>query len=164
MTRGAALSAHPCSASRGGRRLRAAVIAQQRGFALISGVFLITILFLLSAYLIGFRVQQDSSIALDANGSRAFAAAVSGAEWAAFNSLRNGMCAASTTLAFATAGLNDFTATVTCSRATYDEAGAVVTMDTIVATACNQPQGGECPSTAPGSGYVERQVTMKVGL
>jgi MSHA biogenesis protein MshP len=134
---------------------------EQRGFALVSGIFLITILFLLSAYLIGFRVHQDSSLALDALGTRAYAAARSGAEWGAYNSLRNGTCAASTALAF-DATLAGYTATVTCSRSSYDEGGVLVTVDTVVANACNQPAAGNCPNPAPGVNYSERQITMTV--
>ena len=133
----------------------------QRGFALVSGIFLITILFLLSAWLIGFRVQQDSSLTLDALGTRAYAAARAGAEWGAYNSLRNGACAPSTAVTFG-ATLAGYTATVTCSRSAYDEGGAIVNVDTIVANACNQPAGGTCPNAAPGPNYVERQITITV--
>ena len=135
--------------------------SKERGFALVSGIFLITILFLLSAYLIGFRVHQDSSLTLDALGTRAYAAARSGAEWGAYNSLRNGTCAASTALAFG-GTLAGYTATVACSRSAYDEGGAVVNVDTIVVNACNQPSGGNCPNAAPGAHYAERQITITV--
>ena len=133
----------------------------ERGFALVSAVFLITILFLLSAYLIGFRVHQDSSLMLDTVGTRAYAAARSAAEWGAYNSLRNGTCAASTSLTFS-ATLADYAATVTCTRNTYDEAGTTVTVDTIVANACNQPSAGNCPNASPGANYAERQMTVTV--
>jgi MSHA biogenesis protein MshP len=135
---------------------------RQRGFALMTGIFLITILFLLSAFLIGFRVHQDSSVSLDVLGTRAYAAARSGAEWGAYNSLRNNTCAATSALAFAST-LAGFTATVTCSRSAYDEGGATVNIDTILATACNQPSAGNCPNAAPGANYVERQITTSVG-
>jgi MSHA biogenesis protein MshP len=134
----------------------------QHGFALVSGIFLITILFLLSAYMIGFRAHQDSSLVLDALGTRAFAAARSGAEWGAYESLRNGNCAGSTTVALA-GTLSAFTATVACSRSVYDEGGATINIDTIVANACNQAAGGKCPNNAPGLNYVERQITVTVG-
>ena len=133
----------------------------QRGFALVSGIFLITTLFLLSAYLIGFRVHQESGLTLDALGTRAYAAARSAAEWGAYNSLRNGTCAASTTLGFAET-LAGYGATVTCSRSTYDEGGTTVIVDTIVANACNQPASGNCPNAAPGANYAERQMTITV--
>jgi MSHA biogenesis protein MshP len=133
----------------------------QRGFALVSGIFLITILFLLSAYMIGLRVHQDSSVALDALGARAYSAARSGAEWGAYSSLRNGACAPSTAVTFE-GTLAGYTATVTCSRGAYDEGGAIVTMDTIVVNACNQPAAGACPNATPAANYVERQITVTV--
>lgn len=134
----------------------------QRGFALVSAVFLIAVLSLLSAYLVSLRSYQDSSISLDTLGTRAYAASRAGAEWAAYNSLRNNACAASTALALG-GTLTGFTATVTCSRSVYDEAGTAVAVDTIVATGCNQPSAGLCPNPVPGAYYVERQVTMTVG-
>jgi MSHA biogenesis protein MshP len=139
----------------GGRRA-------ERGFALASAVFLITTLFLLSAYLVVFRVYQDSALSLDALGTRAFAAARSGAEWGAYNSLRNDTCAATTALALA-GTLAGFTATVTCTRSAHNEGGTTINVDTIVANGCNQPIAGNCPNASPGPYYVERQVTITVG-
>src|ERR1035437_7429715 len=78
-----AMNIRNCTGTHGRKHL-------QRGFALVTGVFLITMLFLLSAYMIGFRVQQDASISLDTLGTRAYAAARSGAELGAYNSLRPG--------------------------------------------------------------------------
>ncbi len=135
--------------------------SSQRGFALVTSVFLITMLFLLSAYMVGFRVQQDAGVSLDTLGTRAYAAARSGVEWGAYNSLRNNTCAASSALAFS-GTLSGYTATVTCTRSQFDEAGVTVSTDTIVANACNQPAGGNCPNNAPGANYVERQVTIMV--
>ena len=131
------------------------------GFTTVAATFLVTILALLAAYLVSFRVQQDSALALDAMGTQAHAAARSGADWGAYQSLRNNSCAATTSLALAGA-LSAFTATVTCARATFNEGGTSVNVDTIVANACNQPSGGTCPNAAPGANYAERQVTMTV--
>ena len=139
----------------------------QRGFALVTGVFLITMLFLLSAYMIGFRVQQDASISLDTLGTRAYAAARSGAEWGAYNSLRPGPCAlGNTTTSLALGGtLSGYTTTVKVTGTQYNEGvvGVMVTMCSIVSNACNQPSGGNCPNPAPGVNYVERQITVTVG-
>ena len=133
----------------------------QRGFTLVAAVFLIATLSLLSAYLMSLRVYQDTGLSLDALGTRAYAASRAGAEWGAYNSLRNGACAPSTALALG-GTLAGFTATVLCSRATYSEAENTVAVDTIVANACNQPAAGNCPNPAPGAYYVERQMTMTV--
>jgi MSHA biogenesis protein MshP len=131
----------------------------QRGFTLVSAVFLIVVLASLSAYLVNLRLYQEASGTLDTLGTRAYAAARSGVEWAAYNSLRNSTCAASTSLALA-GTLSGFTVTVTCNTAgPYDEAGAAVNVDTIVATACNS---ATCPPATPSPNYVERQITVMV--
>ena len=132
-----------------------------RGFTTVAATFLITILAVLSAYLIGFRVQQDTSLSLDALGTRAHAAARAGAEWGAYKSLRDGTCSGATPIAL-DGTLSGFTATVTCTRGTFNEAGSDINVDTIVANACNQPVGGACPNAAPGAYYAERQVTITV--
>src|SRR5206468_3293712 len=117
-------------------------------------------LFLLSAYMVNFRLYQDAGTSLDTLGSRAFAAARSGVEWGAFNSLVNNACAASTPLTMG-GTLNVFTVTVTCSRSTFNEAGVIpnTNTDTIVATACNDVA---CPPASPGKNYVERQLSVMV--
>lgn len=136
-------------------------VRMQRGFTLVATVFLVAILSLLSAYLVTLRSYQDTGISLDTLGMRAYAAARAGAEWGAFNSLRNGACAPATAVALA-GTLSGYTATVTCSRATYSEADQIVTVDTIVSNGCNQPAGGACPNAAPGAFYGERQITLTV--
>jgi MSHA biogenesis protein MshP len=145
--------------------MNAAVFSQeahghaQRGFTLVSGIFLIVILAALSAYLINFRVYQDAAVALDALGTRAYAAARSGVEWGAYNSLQNNACAASASLALA-GTLTGYTVNVTCTRNTFNEAGPpLVNIDTIVATACNN---ATCPPATLGANYVERQITIVV--
>ena len=129
----------------------------QRGFTLIAAVFLIATLALLSAYLVGLRSYQDTGLSLDTLGMRGYAASRAGAEWGAYNSLRNDACAAGASLALA-----GFTATVTCVRSTYSEGASTIAVDTIVSTACNQPVAGACPNPAPAAFYVERQITLTV--
>ena len=146
--------------SGGGRRFVSR--SAERGFTLVAGIFLITILFLLSAYMVSFRLYQETGLTLDMRGTRAYAAARSGGEWGAYNSLRNNTCAASTSLALS-GTLSGYTATVTCTRSSFDEAGTAVNIDTIVANACNQPVAGNCPNATPGADYVERQITFTVG-
>lgn len=132
---------------------------RQRGFALMSAIFLITILFLLSAYMVSLRVYQEASVSLDTLATRAYAAARSGIEWGVYNSLRNNACAASTSLALG-GTLSGYTVTVTCTAGgPYNEAGSLTNVDTIVAIACNN---ATCPQAAPGPSYVERQITTMV--
>jgi MSHA biogenesis protein MshP len=134
---------------------------RQSGFTLVAAVFVTTILALLSVYLMRLHVYQESAVALDTLGTRAYAASRAGAEWGAYEALRNNACGG-TSLALA-GTLAGFTATVTCLRTPYDEGGTTVEVFTIVSTGCNQPAAGSCPNLSPGAYYVERQVTMTVG-
>jgi len=144
-----------------GRIRRRGRSSAQRGFTIVAAVFLITILSLLSAYLVGLRVYQELDVTLDTLGTRAYAAARSGAEWGAFNSLRNNTCTATTALTLG-GSLAGYKATVTCVRSTFNEGGTTVLIDTIIANACNQPLAGNCPNATPGTNYVERQMTFTV--
>lgn len=139
---------------------------RQAGFTLVTAIFLITILFLLSAFMIGFRVYQDASVSLDTQGTRAYAATRAGAEWGAYQALRAGPCVTGTTSLALAGTLAGYTATVQLQASTYDEAGTSITICNITATACNQPVGvapGTCPNPAPGANYAERQITIIVG-
>ena len=115
---------------------------------------------LLSAYLIGIRVYQESGVTLDMLATRAFAAARSGTQRGAYNSLRNNACATSTALAFG-GSLAGFTATVACTRNVYDEGGSATNVDSIVATPATS-RCGKRPIPTPGANYVERQITLTV--
>lgn len=144
------------------QRIKASVSAQ-RGFTLVTGVFLIGILAALSIYMIALRVIQDSSAIVDTLGTRAYAAARSGAEWGAYQALRPGPCVAAVN-SFAMAGtLAGFTVTVTTTPTTYNEGGTTVTICNIQSNACNIPAAGACPNAAGGTNYAERQMTIVTG-
>ena len=57
----------------------------QRGFSLVSAIFLLVVLAVLGAAMVTFSTTQDQGQALDAMGSRAYEAANAGIEWAAYN-------------------------------------------------------------------------------
>ncbi len=133
--------------------------SRNAGFAMVTAVFIIVALAALAAAIVSLvRTQQTGSM-LDTEGARAYQAARGGVEWGAFNSLRNNTCAPATAVALG-GTLGAYTATVTCTRTTHNEAGTTVNIDTIMATACNQPA---CPNPAPGAGYAERQIGIVVG-
>ena len=137
----------------------------QRGFSLVTAVISLTILSLLAAFIIGIRAYQDSSVTLDVLGTRAYSAARVGIEWGAYQALRPGPCAVGlVTNSFALTGsLTGFTATVATTGSQFNEAGTVITMCSIVSTACNQPSAGACPNATHGANYAERQITVTVG-
>jgi MSHA biogenesis protein MshP len=133
----------------------------QRGFSLVTAVFLITVLALLGAFMVSVGGFQQKSSQLDIQGVRAYQAARAGVEWGAYQSLRNNACAG-TTLTFIGTTLEGFNTTVTCFRTTPTELNTTVTMDQITATACNDVP--PCPNAAPTvADYLERQITITVG-
>ena len=142
------------------RRLR------QRGFALVLAVFLLVSLAAMGAYLLTVSgLQQEAGIA-DEQGTRAYQAARTGIDWAAYQVLRSpggafatncSAGAVSQTLALA-GGLAGFAATIACTSTVHVEGATSVRVYAITATACNR---ASCPGTA-GAEYVERQLQLSV--
>lgn len=135
----------------------------QRGFGLATAIFLLVVLAALGAFLLTVSGLQQTSSALDLQGSKAYQAARAGIEWGVFQALRNGSCAApSAATSFIPAGgtLTEFTVTVGCAATPYSEVTAATgNVYLITATACNRPTAGRCDTVvAPGPNYVERQL------
>ncbi|MEW5888823.1 MAG: hypothetical protein AB1768_07175 [Pseudomonadota bacterium] len=134
----------------------------QRGFSIVSAIFLVVILAALGAFMVSLSTTQHTASNLDVQGARAYQAAQAGIEWAAWQAVKNSAAyacatggASADTIAFP-GDLAGFTTTVTCSSNAYDEAGNTVRVYAIISTA---------QSGTPGtSGYVERQLTATVAL
>ncbi len=62
---------------------------KQRGFSLVSAIFLLVVLAGLGAAMVTFSTTQQQSQAMDLMGSRAYQAANAGIEWAAYNIASN---------------------------------------------------------------------------
>lgn len=96
--------------------------------------------------------------------ARAQEAAAAGADWARWR-LRvpaAPLCSASSNVALPGA-MALWTVTTRCTAvASVSEGGATVTRWRVVADACNQPQGGACPSASPAAGYVQATRTVWV--
>jgi len=155
----------------------------QRGFSIVTAIFLIVVLGLLGVFIVTVVGMQQQSQALDVQGVRAYHAARAGIEWGAFQVLDpshsqvSGLancdamnpapipmpdCPATnpTHLSGLAGSLSLFTVTVQCTlRADTTEGNRRVRVYEIVATACNQPNAGSCLGTTPASGYVARSVT-----
>ena len=140
-----------------------ALVARQAAFALPSAIFLMVILAGLGVFLVFVSTHQQLGHAADIQGVRAYQAARAGVEWGVFNFLRGGGACAAIAPGFIPNPADGFTVTVTCVAGTNNEAGTNVTTARIVATACNQPLAGNCPSNVPGTNYVERQIAISVG-
>ena len=57
----------------------------QRGFSIVTAIFLLVVLAGLGAAMVTFSTAQNQSQAMDLMGSRAYQAANAGIEWAAYN-------------------------------------------------------------------------------
>jgi len=145
----------------------------QRGFSLPTAIFLLVVLLLLGAFVVSITGTQQSALALDVQGVRAYQAARAGIEWAAYHALdpnnvlnpstcspapQMPSCPPDTNLPPLAGSLEPFTVTVTCATTATTEGNHEVRVFRVVATACNQPQVGNCPNSAPATGYVERRL------
>jgi len=140
---------------------------RERGFSIVTAIFLLVVLSLLGAFIVSVTGLQQSSLQLDVQGVRAYHAARAGIEWGAWQVLDPNnsigtpalpVCPASTNLTGLAGSLSPFTVTVTCSatiNAPTTEGLRNIGAYQIIATACNQPP---CPNPTPASGYVERQL------
>ncbi|MFN0318436.1 MAG: agglutinin biogenesis protein MshP [Burkholderiales bacterium] len=134
----------------------------QRGFSMMSAIFLIVVLALLGAAMAKFSIMQHTSSTLDFEGVRAYQAARAGIEWGLYRIL-DPDTAPSATLPSCWAGsanvtlggdLSPFTTLVSCTSASTTEDTDNITVYRIVATAS---QG-----TAGTQNYIERQVESTV--
>lgn len=148
----------------------------QRGFSILTAVFLIVVLSLFGVFILSVTGIQQSSQALDIQGVRAYQAARAGVEWAAFQTLDpnnaqlGGLpscagvpmpsCPGSPAHLSGLGGsLSPFTVSVICTATATTEGNRDIRVFEVTATACNQPSAGACPNAAPAAGYTERRLT-----
>ncbi|MBZ0105780.1 MAG: hypothetical protein K8H84_09130 [Sulfuricella denitrificans] len=131
------------------------------GFALVNAIFLLLLMAGLAALIANFSASQHAGSAMDVQGSQAYQAARSGIEWGVYQQLRSASCVTKTSFTAPAPTLSSFRITVRCTKF----AGATPDMDVyqVESTACNQPDGGgDCPGTAGGAHYIERQLQVKL--
>lgn len=127
---------------------------RQRGFSIVSALFLLVVLAALGAFMATFSSVQHTSSAMDVRGTQAYQAARAGAEWGMYRVLRitPASCAAPAPV------LNDipgFAVTVECEAPQqYKEGVTPVTVYRITSTARS--------GTVGKIGYVERQVQVTI--
>ena len=138
----------------------------QRGFSLISAIFLLLVLAGLGAAMVTFSTSQTRNLAMDVLGSRAYQAAQAGIEWAAYKIETTPGGGGGTVFVPATAtalggNLSDFTVTVA-----YDAASAPASTeegpDVIGGYVWSYNITSTATLGAPGTpNYFERIVTAK---
>jgi MSHA biogenesis protein MshP len=137
-------------------------VATQRGFSIVSGIFLLVIMASLGTFMLMFSTVQQTTSAQDLQGSRAYQAARTGIEWGLYQVLRNPpppaaapACPAAT-LSGLGGALAGFDVVVTCTSTDYTEAGNPVRIYQI-------KSNGHTAGVAAGTRqYVERELQVTV--
>lgn len=142
----------------------------QRGFSLISAIFLLVVIAALGAFAVTLSTTQQQSAALDVLGTRAYHAARAGIDWGAFQLIIGGP-AGGFAVACQTGGaipqpgalpgtMAGFVVTVGCAATSYDEGartvagGNPVWIYTLTSTATM--------GVAATPNYVERQISVTI--
>lgn len=129
----------------------------QRGFAIVSAIFLLVVLGALGAFMVTLSTVQHTSSTQDLQGARAYQAARAGIEWGAYQVLRSASCAASTSLTLPAPSLTGFTVMVDCIEAAgspFTEGANQIRVYQITSTATS--------GTAGSAYYVERQLSAAI--
>jgi MSHA biogenesis protein MshP len=141
----------------------------QKGFSLVTAIFLLVVLSLLGAMMVSFFTVQQQTAALDVMGSRAYQASRAGVEWSAFQVLQSGVAGPAVATACQAPGgtaqtlpalggsLSPFTVRVSCSAASHVEAAGTVWVYSISSVASTTGSAAGSPD------YVERQIQMTIG-
>ncbi|WP_435627490.1 pilus assembly PilX family protein [Candidatus Ferrigenium straubiae] len=137
----------------------------QRGFSLVTAIFLLVVIAALGVFAVTLSTTQQQSAALDVMGTRAYHAARAGIEWGAYQVLPNSAVAggfaatcrggaASQVIAPLPNTLAGFNVNVQCVSSPHSEASATVTIYQLTSTAT---QGAVAMPD-----YVERQMTVTI--
>jgi len=134
----------------------------QRGFSLVSAIFLLVVLAGLGAMMVTFSTAQHQGMAMDVLGSRAYQAANAGVEWAAYNIETNPGVPGAVNLVPGTGtalggNLAPFAVAVSYTAASATEGTDVVWAYDITSTASGL--NGAVPGSAD---YVERVINVKM--
>lgn len=117
----------------------------QRGFSMVSAIFLLIVMASLGAFMLTFSTAQHTTGAQDIEGARAYQAARTGIEWGLYQVFRvppppaaAPSCPTSpTTLPALGGALAGFTVSVTCVSTDHDEADRTVRVYQFTSTAMN---------------------------
>ncbi|MCR4301276.1 MAG: hypothetical protein NUV51_06670 [Sulfuricaulis sp.] len=97
---------------------------QQRGFALVAAIFIVTVLAILGIMMVTIGGMQRATTSAAVQGARAYHAARTGLEWGAYRAVVDASCVASTSISLASIpGLDGFSVTVQCASSQHREGG-----------------------------------------
>ena len=131
-------------------------IPDQRGFTLITAIFLLVVVAALVVFITNIRVAQQTTLVYGVQGARAMQAARSGIEWGIHDAIVNSSCAASTSFTIARPTLDNFSVEVQCAATTHTEGVTAITTYQLTSIA----SGGVFGSLD----YVQRRLQATVSL
>ncbi len=137
------------------------VASVQRGFSLVTAIFLLVVIAALGTFAVTLSTTQQQNAAADVMGVRAYQAARAGIEWAAFgvSQTASGVwtgCVPTTTLTGVGGTLSPFSVTVLCATpASYVDGTSTIWVYNVTSTAT--------AGTVGSPGFVERDVSVKLG-
>jgi MSHA biogenesis protein MshP len=133
----------------------------QKGFSLITAIFLLTVVALLMSSMINLSGVQHSTVVMSVQGARAFQAARSALEYGIFLALNSGTCNNSEALSFAATepALQAFDISLGCTSTTHDEGIGTVTVYELSATASS---GSYALGAVANPDYVSRSIRVTV--
>ena len=143
----------------------AGYLSSERGFSLVSAIFLLVVIAALGVFSVTLFTAQQQSAALDVMGARAYQAARAGIEWGAYQALQNSAVpggfaancrtgAISQPVAPLPNTLAGFSVNVQCVGTAHSEASATVTIYQLTSTATR--------GAPAASDYVERQLNATI--
>ena len=130
------------------------VSSSQRGFSLVSAIFLLVVLAGLGAYAVRLNTLQQQSVTSALRAAQALAAARTGAAWGAYRAVA-GVCTAAT-LNLTQGAAAGFRVSVQCTQSTHVEGSATVRVFVLNVRA----EAG----TYGGPDYVSRRLQTKVAV
>lgn len=130
----------------------------QKGFSLITAIFLLVVIAALGTFAVTLSTTQQQSAALDVMGARAYQAARAGIEWGAFQALRNGVCVNTVLPAGTFPGtLSGFAVTVTCPSAIHADAAGTGAPPTVTAWIITSTA-----TQGTGADFVSRRISVTI--
>lgn len=137
----------------------------ERGFSLVSAIFLLVILSALGVFMVALSTMQQTASTQDLQGSRAYQAARAGIEWGAYQIMNPENTNPATppfTAQYACAGpitlpvgaVSGFSVAVECASSNFIEGGNSATVYRLTSTASM--------GTAGTTSYIERAMTASI--
>ena len=124
----------------------------ERGFSLVSAIFLLVVLAGLGVYAVRINTMQQQTVTASLRGAQAFHAARAGIAWGAYRSFDADACV-SGTLNLTEGAASGFTVSVTCTQSSHTEGTTAVIVFVFEARAQSGAYGGP--------DYVSRRLQAK---